>query len=80
MTHLPGRVISGTKNPLFPSLSLINQESSAIWHLNNRLVLLEKIRFVFFLYFAYGDYWNSPSSILIHDFLYDKPSESVTTR
>ena len=54
-SHLPGRVISGIWNQFFPSLSLNHQDSSAIWHLNNRLVLFEKIRLLFFLYFSYGE-------------------------
>ena len=54
-SHLPGRVISGIWNPFFPSLSLNHQDSSAIWHLNNKSALFKKIRFLFFLYFSYGE-------------------------
>ena len=54
-SHLPGRVISCSKDLFFPSLSLNPQDFSAIWHLNNRLVLFEKIRLIFFHYFSYGE-------------------------
>ena len=54
-SHLARRVISGPKKLTLPLLSLNRQDFDAIWHLNNRLVLLEKIKHQFYHCFAYEE-------------------------
>ena len=61
-THLAQRVISGPKKLISPSLSLNVQDSSAMRHLHNGLVLFEKIEFHFIQYFSYGELIDFSSS------------------
>ena len=71
-SHLSRRVLSGTRKRISQSSSLTFQDSSGIWHFNNRLALWEKIYFIFSLYFPYGDSSESPTSMFNHYFLYKK--------
>ena len=48
-------MISGPKDLFLLSLSLNHHDFSAVWHLYGRLVLLEKIRPLIFIYFSYED-------------------------
>ena len=54
-THLAGSIISCSKNPILSLLSVNIQDFNAIWHLYNRLVLLEIIIFKVLHYFSYEE-------------------------
>ena len=53
--HLAGSIISCSKNPILNLLSMNIQDFNAIWHLYNRLVLLEIIIFKVLHYFSYEE-------------------------
>ena len=48
-------MISGPKNLIFLSLSLNHHDFSAIWHLDRRFGIFEKIRPLIFIYFSYEE-------------------------